>query len=73
MRFPSRPSKCGFTAGSIFSGNFLGIFEFLRLETIFTYGYINSPSGINRKINPTDEELSKASGIFGIPGFKWPL
>ena len=34
---------------------------------------INNSNAKNQLKTKTSEEISKATGNFGIPGFKWPL
>ena len=40
------------------------------LEDLITAAHNNAKSKLKAK---TNEEISKAAGGFGIPGFKWPL
>ena len=40
------------------------------LEDLITAAHNNAKSKLKTK---TNEEISKAAGGFGIPGFKWPL
>ena len=40
------------------------------LEDLIVAAYNNAKSKLKNK---TNEEISKATGSFGIPGFKWPL
>ena len=40
------------------------------IEDLITAAHNNAKSQLKSK---TAEEISKASGNFGIPGFKWPL
>ena len=40
------------------------------LEDLITAAHNNAKSKLKTK---TNEEISKATGGFGIPGFKWPL
>ena len=40
------------------------------LEDLIVAAYNNAKDQLNNK---TKEEISKATGGFGIPGFKWPL
>ena len=40
------------------------------IEDLITAAHNNAKSQLKSK---TTEEISKASGGFGIPGFKWPL
>ena len=40
------------------------------IQDLITAAHNNAKSQLKSK---TSEELSKASGGFGIPGFKWPL
>ncbi len=40
------------------------------IEDLIVAAYNNAKSQIKTK---TSEEISKATGGFGIPGFKWPL
>ena len=40
------------------------------LEDLITAAHNNAKSQLKTKMN---EEISKATGGFGIPGFKWPL
>tara|TARA_B100000989_G_C19482702_1_gene445918 strand:+ start:106 stop:423 length:318 start_codon:yes stop_codon:yes gene_type:complete len=40
------------------------------LEDLITAAHNNAKSNLKSK---TAEEISKVSGNFGIPGFKWPL
>ena len=44
--------------------------EKVILEDLITAAHNNAKSQLKSK---TAEEISKASGNFGIPGFKWPL
>ena len=44
--------------------------EKVILEDLITAAHNNAKSKLKSK---TAEEISKASGNFGIPGFKWPL
>ena len=44
--------------------------EKVILEDLITAAHNNAKSELKSK---TAEEISKASGNFGIPGFKWPL
>ena len=44
--------------------------EKVILEDLITAAHNNAKSQLKAK---TAEEISKASGNFGIPGFKWPL
>ncbi len=44
--------------------------EKVVLEDLITAAHNNAKSQLKSK---TAEEISKASGNFGIPGFKWPL
>ena len=44
--------------------------EKVILEDLITAAHNNEKSKLKSK---TTEEISKASGNFGIPGFKWPL
>ena len=44
--------------------------EKVILEDLITAAHNNAQSQLKSK---TAEEISKASGNFGIPGFKWPL
>jgi DNA-binding protein YbaB len=40
------------------------------IQDLITAAHNNAKSQLKSK---TSEELSKATGGFGIPGFKWPL
>ena len=40
------------------------------IEDLIKAAYNNAKSSLKTK---TNEEISKAAGGFGIPGFKWPL
>ena len=40
------------------------------IEDLIVAAYNNAKSELKSK---TTEEISKATGGFGIPGFKWPL
>ena len=42
----------------------------LVIEDLIVAAYNNARSQLKSK---TSEEISKATGGFGIPGFKWPL
>ena len=44
--------------------------EKVILEDLITAAHNNAKLQLKSK---TAEEISKASGNFGIPGFKWPL
>ena len=44
--------------------------EKIILEDLITAAHNNAKSKLREK---TNEEISKTTGGFGIPGFKWPL
>ena len=42
----------------------------MNIEHLITAAHNNAKQKLKQK---TNEEISKATGNFGIPGFKWPF